>query len=212
MTEPIETIKNSTLNSLASRGYWVAIAGKHLDDGFYSKAVELCQNKIEEFPQLLSARIIYARALFHAGQLESAEEQFYNIISRDPENIVALKYLGDIKFTKGEEFSSLMNYQRILELDKKCCGIKSMIKDKTKETTHSITLTRKDENKTATLSDNFELQLKDIPFLTETMGDLYLSQGHNRLAIEVFQHLHTKNQNPRYIEKLNKAKAKLIKD
>ncbi|MBU0982891.1 MAG: hypothetical protein KKA42_03410, partial [candidate division Zixibacteria bacterium] len=49
---------------------------------------------------------------------------------------------------------------------------------------------------------------RSIPFFTETMGDLYLAQGHSRLAAEVFRHLIDQNDNPRLADKLMQAEGK----
>lgn len=196
----------SATHKLVEVGYWSAQASQYLHEKKYSKAVELCKENLIDNSAPLSARLIYARALYHAGQIDSAENQFYLILSLDPENLVALKYLGDIKFTLNDDFGAMTFYQKILSLDPHCTGLKSDIKTKKTETTKTITLKRTDES---TEEKEAKGELRGIPFYTETIGDLYLAQGFPRLAEEVFSVLNRKNNNPRFVDKLAKAREKI---
>lgn len=188
---------------LAEINYWPALAARHLASGKYSAVVELCKEHLTESPELLSGRLLYARALFEAGQVESASEQFYQALSLDPDNCVALKYLGDIAFKSGDEFTAFSYYHRIFELDPYCHGIKSDLKPRPEQSTRTISLVRHEET-AAPVSG----PLRPIPFYTETMGDLYLKQGHARLAAEVFRTLNECAPRPSLLEKLKLAEEK----
>jgi tetratricopeptide (TPR) repeat protein len=161
----------------------------------------LCKQHLPDEPELVSGRIIYALALFRAGQMESASEEFYRILSRDPENLVALKYLGDIKFAQGDEFAAMANFARILEIDPYTRGVCGRLAKQPAETTTTITLRRGTEAS----PDSDSTPLRQVPFVTETMGDLYLAQGHSRLAAAVFRSLQQQAGNPRLAEKLAQA-------
>ena len=185
---------------------WPARAAKFLADGKYSRAVEICREYLNDTSHLVSGRLIYAEALFRAGQVERATEQFYRVLSLDPDHLVALKFLGDIGYAAGDELTALANYQRILEIDPGCRGIRSEIRTRKTETTRTVTIQRQPETTSATP----KVKLREIPFYTETVGDLYLLQGHPRLAACVFQNLLEKNDNPRLREKFAKAEQKII--
>lgn len=197
--------EESLTEQLVAEGYWVARAARFLDKGKYSEAVRLCKDHLEEEPDLTGGRLIYARALHLAGQMESAAEQFYRVLSRDPENIVALKYLGDIRFAEGDEPSAMANYRRVLEIDPHCRGLKSDLETRPGATTRTITLKRSEEAPFRERPGS----VRDIPFYTETMADLYMNQGYPRLAAEVFRHLLERNENPRLSEKLAEAEGKI---
>jgi tetratricopeptide (TPR) repeat protein len=185
-------------------GYWPARAAQLLEEGKYSKAVELCRLNLSHESRLLSARLIYGRALFHAGQLESASEQFYHALSIDPNNVVALKYLGDICFRIGDELAAMANYERILEIDPYCSGLASQLKQERSRTTGRLTMVRKPQTEPAPSEP-----ARKILFYTETMGDLYLKQGHSRLAAEVFRTMRQTSDNPRLAEKLAEAERRI---
>ena len=196
--QPAET----SAEQLARDGYWPARAAQFLADGKYSKAVEICRKPLREGDEILSGRLIYATALYLAGQIETATEQYYRVLASDPDNMVALKYLGDIKAGDGDAPAAVNAYERILEIDPYCRGLKCELRKPGTETTHTITLKRGEESEAVPEGP------AGIPFYTETIGDLYLRQGHPRLAAQVFSRLSAESDNPRLLEKLRAAQQK----
>ena len=117
MFEFTKQSQNNSAISLIENGYWPARAQKEFDDQKYSKVVELCRDYVNNGCTLLSGRLLYAKALFHAGQVDSALQQLFHILSCDSDNIAALKYLGDCKFKQGDELGALNCYQKVWSLD-----------------------------------------------------------------------------------------------
>jgi len=204
MFRPPANKDESLVDELASRGYWPARAAKYLAEGKYSRAVEVCRENLPQAPKLLSGRLVYARALFLAGQKEAAAEQFYRVLAVDPDNMVALKFLGDVRCAAGDEVGAMANYQRVQELDPEGHGLSCALAKPQPETTRTISLTRREE-----APPSVREQLRRIYFYTETMGDLYLAQGHPRLAAEVFSRLSEQGSNPRLAAKLEMVKEKI---
>jgi hypothetical protein len=112
--------------------------------------------------------------------------------------------LGDISFASGDHFASMANYGRVLEVDPYCRGLKSDITQHQSRTTRTITLLGRSEARTEPPDT-----LREIPFFTETIGDLYLAQGHPRLAAKVFRRLFESGESPRIVEKLSLAESKI---
>ncbi|MFQ5453947.1 MAG: tetratricopeptide repeat protein [Candidatus Zixiibacteriota bacterium] len=199
-----KSVESST-KTLSAKGYWPAVAAKYYYEKKYSKAVEICKENLSGETKLLSSRLIYARSLYHAGQVESASDLFYYVLTLDPDNLVALKYLGDIKFAEADEVGAIANYQKILEIDPHCRALCASIKVRKISTTRTITLKRSGTD--SALKDSPK-QLRKIYFYTETIADLYLEQGFPGLAAEVYRHLLASNQNPKLVVKLLKAEEK----
>lgn len=200
--------RDELVRTLAAQEYWVAQAAAYLDEGKYSKAVEVCTRHLREEPRLVSGRLVYATALYRAGQKQSALEQFYQVLSLDPDNVVALKYVGDIKFAEGDVIAAMTNYGRILEIDPYCGGLKSDLKPIKDKPVSAMKLVRSSESRDEKEGKSQKPKWK-IHFYTETIGDLYLAQGHPRLAAEVYRVVHRKTQNPRVAEKLAQAEKKI---
>ncbi len=195
-------------SELSSRGYLPAQAARLLDEGKYSSSVESCKEHLGQHPHSVSGLLIYAQALHRAGQIETAAEQYYRVLAIDPDNLVALKNLGDIRFAGGDQVSALANYSRILEIDAHCRGLKSDVKRSIPTAQKTIAPARLAaapvENETPARSNR-------IPFFTETIGDIYLAQGHAGLAAEVYRVVGAGNNDTRLSEKLALAESK-IKD
>ena len=204
MNQSSDGTLSPSVDSLADQNYWPASAARHLAAGKYSAVVELCKEHLPDSPEILSGHILYARALYEAGQVESAVEQFYQVLALDPDNAVALKHLGDIACKSGDEFTAISYYSRILELDPFCRGVVSELKPKAPQTTLKVTLVQRSE----TTPSEIAAPLRAIPFYTETMGDLYFRQGHARLAAEVFRTLYGQTPRPHLLEKLKQAEDK----
>ena len=191
---------------LVAQGYWPARAEACIAEKKYSRAVEICRENLKTNPKLVSLWLTYARALYYAGQVESAEEQFHHVLALDSDNGVALKFLGDICFAAGDEITAMANYHRVLQLDPECRELASKIERRPAETTRTIKLVHQAPEVKRHQSTP---RLKPIPFYTETVGDLYLAQGHLRMASEVFRSLASKGTNIRIEEKLTLVEKKI---
>jgi len=205
MTEPGIDNNTSAVSRLAADGYWAAQAMERLGEGKYSEVIRICREHFETSPNLVSGRLAYATALFLSGQAELAADEFHHVLALDPDNQVALKYLGDILFASGDPAEAMACYRRVLEVDPGCRGLKSAVKKRHTTTTRTITLSRGSE----TRSSSTEPPLREILFYTETMGDLYMNQGHPRLAAEIFRRLNERGTAPRLAEKLVRAESKI---
>lgn len=192
-------------DELKESGYWPTVAFDFLNRSLYSKAVEVCRENLDEQPNLISGRLIYARALYSAGQIESSRTQFNKVISIDPKNITALKYLGDLNFTENNIMGAMACYEKVLELNPNSKSLKSNLASGRLQSTSRITIVRSEESR----NSDKETILREIPFYTETIGDLYLDQGFPRLAAEVFKRLESQQNNPRINDKLKIAEIKI---
>ncbi|MBI5265802.1 MAG: tetratricopeptide repeat protein [candidate division Zixibacteria bacterium] len=199
-------------DALASAGYWPAEAMKLVAGKKYSAAVQLCKERLRLGDESTAGRTAYALALYRAGQIEAAEDLFHQLLARDPHHLVALKFLGDIAFSRGDEWAAMSNYERVLEIDPETSGLSSDLPQRgSSETARTITLRHPAEEPSLVSPPRTHTRehAPHQPFLySETMGDLYLAQGHARLAAEVYQQIYDVNPSPRLAEKLAQAQEK----
>ena len=200
MSSPEIDTSEALTARLAAGGYWPAQAVERLDEGKYSEVILICREHFETSPNLVSGRLAYAVALHLSGQTEAATDGFHHVLSLDP-----LKHLGDIRHAAGDEVEAMAAYRRILEIDPDCRALKLENRKPRTTTTSTITLSRGGES----LPSRAEERLREIPFYTETMGDLYMAQGHPRLAAGIFRRLHQQSDSPRIAEKLTRAESKI---
>ncbi len=193
-------------SELSSKGYWPAVAYEYFRDRKYGKALELCRRRLNETPDLISGRVILARALYHSGRIEEAESEFYRILQYDPQNLVALKYIGDIRFANGDDDTAFSYYEKVMKIDLHSPTLLYPI-DGRSGSGKAMVLKRNSED----ASEKKETATERLPFKTETMGDLLFSQGHTRLAFHIFDELARESDQPRLKEKAEKARALLNK-
>ena len=197
--------------------FWPRQAEEYLEQGEYSKAIELCEKNIGSDPNLLSAKMIYALALVGKNRTADATEQLFQVLSLDPDNLAALKLLGDIQFKQDDFVSSMASYGRILEIDPDCRGLKCQYTPMENEMPEVVILERGPEPEVEVEVTEAEAlpvsepvpmpvvaktYLVDRPFRTETVGDIYLKQGQLKEALEIFRELAVGGQDSRLDEKL----------
>lgn len=207
--------KSDDNSDLVESGYWPAVAMKLVEKEEYVSAVQVCRQRLRDPFIPVSGRAAYGLALYCAGQSEAASGQFREILERDPNHLLALKYLGDIAYVSGDEWTALAYYQRVLEIDPECRGLYSRIpKSGRRETTRTISLIRPAgetsvaESRTSGILSRERVRRGAI-LVSETVGDLYLSQGHARQAAEVYRKLHDQQPTPQLADKLARALEKV---
>jgi tetratricopeptide (TPR) repeat protein len=196
---------SASYRPLAQKGYWPALALELFVEGRYAKAVDLCDRMLEQEPGVISGRVILARSLFHAGQFERARVQFVEVLKRDPKNLLALKYLGDIHYRDGEEAAAMACYRRIFEIDPHTRGVSSPVEKKEVVQTRELTVKRPEE----TVGGKKPQPLQEPAFVTETVGDIYREQGYFMLAGEVYRRLLVGTDNSRIAAKLKEVEDKI---
>lgn len=99
------------------RRYFAPLANEYRKGGDVDRAIELCRTYLPQQPTHMSGYIVYGQALYDAGRTDEAAQVFQQALSLDPENIIALRYLGDIARADGDTPGALRWYGKVLELD-----------------------------------------------------------------------------------------------
>jgi tetratricopeptide (TPR) repeat protein len=99
------------------RRYFAPLANEYRKAGDLQQAISICQAHLPQQPGHMSGHIVYGQALFEARQFDQARTVFETALALDPENLIALRYLGDIAFELGDRGSARGWYTRVLETD-----------------------------------------------------------------------------------------------
>src|SRR5919199_866419 len=99
------------------RRYFAPLANEYRKAGDLQQAISICQAHLPQQPGHMSGHIVYGQALFEAKQFDQARTVFETALSLDPENLIALRYLGDIAFELGDRSGARAWYTRVLETD-----------------------------------------------------------------------------------------------
>jgi tetratricopeptide (TPR) repeat protein len=101
------------------RRYFAPLANEYRKTGEIDRAIELCRAHLPHQPGHMSGYIVYGQALYDAHRSEEAAAVFQEALRIDPENIIALRHLGDIARVNGDLGSAAIWYDRVLSVDPK---------------------------------------------------------------------------------------------
>ena len=97
--------------------YFAPLANEYRKAGQPDMAIELCRTYLPQQPGHMSGYIVYGQALHDAGQAEESAAVFKQALTLDPENIIALRHLGDIARDSGDSAGAMRWYGKVLEMD-----------------------------------------------------------------------------------------------
>jgi tetratricopeptide (TPR) repeat protein len=99
------------------RRVFARLANELRKSGDYDRAIEICRGQIPQQPGYISGHIVLGQSLYDCGRLEEARQTFEAALNLDPENLIALRHLGDIARQHGENDVAKGWYRRLLEVD-----------------------------------------------------------------------------------------------
>lgn len=99
------------------RRFFAPLANEYRKAGDLDAAIDLCRMHLEEQPGHLSGHIVYGQALFESSRTDEAKTIFEAALTLDPENLIALRHLGDIAKSGGDATAAKHWYGRVLEAD-----------------------------------------------------------------------------------------------
>ncbi len=111
------------------RRYFAPLANELRKLGDLDQAIALCRTHLPQQPQHVSGHIVLAQALFEAGNTPDSRSTFESALDLDPENLIALRYLGDIARTQGENATARQLYERVLDADPRNDEIAQLIRE-----------------------------------------------------------------------------------
>jgi tetratricopeptide (TPR) repeat protein len=100
-----------------ARRYFAPLANEYRKAGDLARAIEICRAHLPQQPGHMSGHVVYGQALYESRQLEEAKSVFEAALGLDPENLIALRHLGDIARDSGDPATARVWYMRVLDAD-----------------------------------------------------------------------------------------------
>lgn len=109
------------------RRYFAPLANEFRKAGDIAQAIVICEEFLPQQPGHMSGHIVYGQALFEAGRLPEARAVFETALGLDPENLIALRHLGDIAHGQADDVAARAWYLRVLDADPRNEEIQALI-------------------------------------------------------------------------------------
>src|SRR5262245_33036755 len=111
------------------RRYFAPLANELRKAGDLAQAIAICRSHLPGQPGHVSGHIVLAQALYEAGELDEARSSFAAAVELDPENLIALRYMGDIARAAGDREDARQWYQRVLDADPRNYEIARIVRE-----------------------------------------------------------------------------------
>jgi tetratricopeptide (TPR) repeat protein len=111
------------------RRYFAPLANEYRKGGQAKRAIEICRAHLAQMPGHMSGQIVFAQSLFEAGEYAEARQVFERALVLDPENLIALRSLGDMSLQEGNTSEARSWYTRLLEADPKDTTVIALVQE-----------------------------------------------------------------------------------
>ena len=111
------------------RRYFAPLANEYRKGGQPKRAIEICRTHLAQMPGHMSGQIVFGQSLFEVGEYDEARQVFERALALDPENLIALRSLGDMSLQAGNTAEARKWYMRLLEADPKDASASALVAD-----------------------------------------------------------------------------------
>lgn len=111
------------------RRYFAPFANELRKAGDAAQAIAICRTHLAGQPGHVSGHIVLGQALYEAAQSAEASDVFTAALELDPENLIALRTMGEIAQVNGDFPSARRWYERLLDADPRNAEVVQLLRD-----------------------------------------------------------------------------------
>lgn len=201
LSEEIKLFAEKYKNAPDSRVF-APLADAYRKSGLVDKSVEICEEGIKKYPDYASAHVILGKCFYDKGATERSRREFERVLEIDSENMVALKFMGDILIGEDKSDEAADYYRKLLAIDPTNKEICASLEEIEKEFRgREIDLENEESVKKIE-------QPRDMA--TMTLAGIYASQGYFSKASNMYRDILEKNPDNEEAQKMIKKLSAMI--
>lgn len=194
----------------ASRAFMTE-AKELADAGQFGKAIEVLQQGLKKFPKMVSARVLLGEVYWTSGDAALARVELEQVIKTAPDNFAAHRKLALIYRDVGDRHAAAKACEAVLQANPKDREMRDVLEELLGE--HKEEKAKADEKKAPAQEEakatKATVRLSESPVAekpageeeitlsletaeetdSETLAELYISQGHREKGLEVYRRL-----------------------
>ncbi|MBN2071364.1 MAG: tetratricopeptide repeat protein [Candidatus Krumholzibacteriota bacterium] len=188
LSDEIKQLAERYRNAPESR-IFAPLADAYRKSGLIDKSIEICEDGLKRFPDYASAHVILGKCFYDKGATERSRGEFKRVLEIDSENMVALKFLGDILLGEDKKVEAAGYYRTLLAIDPTNEEILKSLKDIEKDF----------EAKEIDLEDESRVKKTEQPreLATMTLAGIYASQGYYAKALSMYEDICSRDDSNR---------------
>ncbi len=157
------------------------LADVYRKQGDVDRAIQLCEEGLERFPDYASAHVILGKCFYDKGATERARGEFQRVLELDQENMVALKFMGDILLAEDKRDNAAEYYRKLLSIDPMNEEVARALKE----------MEEQFQVKEIDLGDSKSVKRIDHPreLATMTLAGIYAAQGYYNKSLGIYQEI-----------------------
>jgi len=198
----------------ASRAF-MSEAKELADAGQFGKAIEVLQQGLKKFPKMVSARVLLGEIYWMSGDAALARVELEQVVKIAPDNFAAYRKLAVVYRDLGDKHAAAKACEAVLQANPKDREMKDLLEEllggvpgETLKAEDKAAPAKKDEpaaKSTVRLPESpvadkaAATPAEEEPALTmeivaeetdsETLAELYITQGHREKGLEVYRRL-----------------------
>ncbi|HZC67740.1 MAG TPA: tetratricopeptide repeat protein [Nitrospirales bacterium] len=174
-------------NDSASHAF-MADAKELVEAGQFGKAIEVLQEGLKKFPKMVSARVMLGEVYWTSGDLTLARVELEQVIRAAPDNFAAYRKLAQVYHKLGDTASAVKACETILHANSKDREMGHLLEELQggDKAAHAKQAKHPEKHEAPHMEDSTD---------SETLAELYISQGHREKGLEVYRRLAAKEPN-----------------
>lgn len=180
------------------------LADAYRKNGQVDRAIDLCERGLVRYPDYASAHVILGKCFYDKGATERSRAEFERVIELDAENMVALKYMGDILLAEGRREDAVSYLRRLLAIDPANEEVAAMLEG----------LEEEFRSRSLDLEAGAEVRQVAQPaeMTTMTLAGIYAAQGYYTKSLNIYRGILERNPDHAEAKKMAEKVAGLLEN